>query len=118
LFLNAVFADAHTSTLDRQIAGGLLYTGPLSWRPDDDVAFAVGTTHVNNRVASAGALENVLGLGPVAVQQSEYEFELYYTIRPFSGFLVRPNLQYVLYPGGANQNTNVIVFGLKTVANF
>jgi porin len=118
LFLNAVFADAHTSTLDRQIAGGLLYTGPLSWRPDDDVAFAVGTTHVNNRVASAEALENVLGLGPVAVQQSEYEFELYYTIRPFSGFLVRPNLQYVLYPGGANQNTNVIVFGLKTVANF
>jgi porin len=52
------------------------------------------------------------------VQESEYEFELYYTIRPISGFLIRPNLQYVLYPGGTNQNTNVIVFGLKTVANF
>jgi porin len=118
LFLNAVFADERTSTLDRQIAGGLLYTGPLSWRPDDDVAFAVGTTHVNNRVASAEALENALGQGLVAVQESEYEFELYYTIRPINGFLIRPNLQYVLYPGGTSQNTNVIVFGLKTVANF
>ena len=118
LFLNAVFADDRTSTLDRQIAGGLLYTGPLSWRPDDDVAFAVGTTHVNNRVASAQALENALGQGPVAIQQSEYEFELFYTIRPVNGLLIRPNLQYVLYPGGTNQNTNVIVFGLKSVANF
>jgi len=90
----------------------------LSWRPNDDVAFAVGTTHVNSRVANAQALENALGQGPVAVQNSEYAFELYYTIRPINGLLIRPNLQYVLFPGGTNQNTNVIVFGLKTVANF
>jgi porin len=78
----------------------------------------VGTTHVNSQVATAEALENALGQGPVAVQESEYEFELFYTIRPISGLLIRPNIQYVLYPGGSNQNTNVIVFGLKSTANF
>jgi len=40
LFLNAVMADERTARVDRQIAAGLIYTGPFSTRPDDDVAFA------------------------------------------------------------------------------
>jgi len=118
VFLNAVFADSRTSIVDRQIAGGVVYTGPLSWRPHDDIAFAVGTTHVNNRVAKAEARENALGPGRVGVQGSEYVFELDYTVRPIEGLLIRPNVQYVLDPGGTGQKTNNIVFGLKTVGNF
>jgi porin len=117
LFLNAVVADDHTATTDRRVAGGLVYTGPLSSRPDDDIAFAVGTTHVNKRVAAAQALENALGLGPVAVQGSEYAFELYYTVRPVAGLLVRPNLQYILKPGGTDQNKDAVVLGLKMAAD-
>jgi porin len=118
LFLNAVIADDRTATTDSQIAGGVVYAGPLPGRPDDDVAFAVGATHVNNRIAMGEALENALGQGPVAVQGTEKVFELYYTVRPLPGLQIRPNLQYVLDPGGTNQNKNVIVLGLKTVANF
>jgi carbohydrate-selective porin OprB len=116
--LNAVVADDRTATTDRQVAGGLVYTGPLSCRPDDDVAFAVGTTHVNKRVAAAQTLENALGQGPVAVQGSETGFEPYHTIRPVAGLLVRPNLQYILKPGGTDQNKDAIVLGLKTAADF
>jgi porin len=118
LFLNAVTADRTTATLDTQVAGGLVYTGPLSWRPDDDVAFAVGMTHVNSRVAAVESLQNALGRGPVAVQDAEYVFELYYTVRPVNGLLLRPNIQYVHTPGGTSQNKDVIVLGLKSVANF
>jgi porin len=118
LFLNAVFADDRTATTDRQIAGGLLYTGPFSSRPDDDIAFAVGTTHVNDRVADAQALGNGLGLGPTPVQHSEYVFELYYTLRPVSGLLFRPNLQYILDPGGTSHNEDAFVMGLKVGADF
>jgi porin len=118
LFFNAVMADVRTSFTDRQVAGGLVYTGPIPGRPDDDVAFAVGATHVNNRVADAEALENALGLGPVAVQGTEYVMELYYTVRPLNGLAIRPNIQYVIEPGGTSQNKNVLVFGLKTSANF
>jgi porin len=117
VFLNVVMADKRTSTIDRQIAAGLIYTGPLSWRPDDDIGFAVGTTHVNSRVADAEKLENAAG-DSVAVQGSEYAFELYYTFRPRAGLLFRPNVQYVLHPGGTSQNDDVLAFGLKTSANF
>ncbi len=118
LFFNATIADRRTATTDYQIAGGLTYTGPLQSRPEDDIGFAVGTTHVNSRIAFAEELQNLAGLGPVAVQGNEYSMELYYTYRPLAGLQVRPNIQYVIDPGGTGTNSNALVFGLKTVANF
>lgn len=107
LFLNAVVADDRTSTTDRQIAAGLVYTGLFDARPQDDIGFAVGTTHVNDRVADEEGIEG-----------SEYATEIYYTYRPTAGLQIRPNLQYVYHPGGNSENANVLVLGLKTVANF
>lgn len=112
LFLNAVFTDDRTATTDRQIAAGFIYTGPLSFRPDDDVGFAAGTTHVNDRIAEAEGDE---GIGR---QHSEYAFELYYTIRPIRGLQLRPNVQYILDPGGTAHNKDAVVLGLKTAATF
>jgi porin len=118
LFFNATMADRRTATTDYQIAGGLTCTGPLQSRPEDDIGFAVGTTHVNSRIAFSEELQNLAGLGPVAVQGSEYSMEFYYTYRPLAGLQVRPNIQYVIDPGGTSANPNALVFGLKTVANF
>lgn len=118
VFLNVVMADDRTSVTDRQIAAGLVYTGLFGARPQDDIGFAIGSTHVNDRVADAEEAQNAAGLGPVAVQNSEYAMELYYTFRPRDGLLFRPNLQYVHRPGGTSQNDDVLVLGLKTSANF
>jgi porin len=118
LFLNATMADRRTATTDYQIAGGLTYTGPFQSRPEDDIGFAVGTTHVNGRIAWSEELQNLAGLGPVAVQGNEYSMEFYYTYRPLAGLQVRPNIQYVIDPGGTSTHPNALVFGLKTVANF
>jgi porin len=118
LFFNATVADRRTSVIDTQIAGGLIYAGPFQSRPNDDIGFAIGTTHVNSRVAWAQMLENQVGLGPVPVQRSEYVAEAYYTFRPRNGLEVRPNIQFVVEPGGTSQNRNALVFGLKTLANF
>jgi porin len=41
VFLNAVMADKRTSATDRQIAAGIMYTAPFSWRPNDNVASAI-----------------------------------------------------------------------------
>ena len=112
VFFNAVVADRHTSSTDRQFAAGLVYTGMFSARPKDDVGFAVGTTHVNSRVADGDVAQGL------PRPTSEYAFELYYTYRPTGGLLVRPNLQYVVDPGGISENKNVFVLGLKTAATF
>src|SRR4029078_902899 len=75
-FLNAVVADKRTATTNRQIAAGLIYTGPFSLRPEDDIGLAAGTTHVNSRVADVEDLQTL------PEQTYEYAFELYYTLRP------------------------------------
>lgn len=118
LFLNAAIADAATSVTNFQIAAGLVYTGPFPSRPHDSIGFAVGTTQVNSRLTDLQNMQNAMGLGPVPVRNSEYVMELYYTIAPVPGLLIRPNVQYVATPGASSQNTNIVVFGLKSVISF
>ncbi|MBV8185927.1 MAG: carbohydrate porin [Alphaproteobacteria bacterium] len=118
LFFNAAFADTTTSSTDRQIAGGFWYTGPFAARPNDVIAFAMGTTHQNERITQVASLENLLGLGPVPVKDSEYVFELDYTFVPKPGLIIRPNLQYVYSPGGNYATKDVFVLGLKTIISF
>lgn len=118
LFLNAVFADPATSTIEQQIAIGAWYTGPFSFRPNDVIAFAAGTTRLNSRVTDVGALQDTLGTGPGPVKTAEYVFELDYTFVPTPGFLVRPNVQYILSSGGSSINKEIWVLGLKTVITF
>ena len=117
VFLNATFADRQTSTIDNQVAVGLFYTGPLRQRPTDELGFAVGSTHVNARVAALERLENAAGLGPVAVQSSEYTSELYYNFNAMPWLDLRPNLQYVYQPGGTARNAADLIVGLKLAVN-
>ncbi|MFX6036329.1 carbohydrate porin, partial [Acinetobacter baumannii] len=42
-FLNTTVADHRTAYQDYQIAGGFKHTGTFSFRPEDEVGFAVGT---------------------------------------------------------------------------
>ena len=118
VFLNAVIADRKTAVTDFQIATGLIFKAPFHLRPKDDIAFAVGTTRVNNRLADVQVLENSLGLGPVGVQHFEYVLEAYYTFVVDDGLRLRPNVQYIIAPGGISQSESVLVFGLKTVVSF
>jgi len=118
LFANFVQADRNTATIDQVFILGIFYTGPLNARPRDDIGFAVGRTHVNNSVAQGQELQNANGLGPVAVQTNEYPFELYYTFNVGNWLALRPNLQYIVHPGGTSENANVLVLGLKAVVKF
>jgi len=118
LFANFVQADRQTATIDQLIIVGLFYTGPLNARPQDDIGFAVGRTHVNNNVAQGQQLQNANGLGPVAVQSSEYPVELYYTFNIGNWLSLRPNIQYIVHPGGTSENDNVLVLGLKAGVKF
>jgi porin len=112
VFLNATIADHRTAAITNQVALGVKYTGPFASRPQDDVAIAFGRTGVNGRIANGEALQNAAGLGPVAVQGSEYESELYYTLRATNWLDLRPNVQYIRQPGGISQ-TDDIILGLK-----
>lgn len=118
LFANFVQADRNTATIDQLITVGVFYTGPFDARPQDDLGFAVGRTHVNNKVAQGQELQNASGLGPVAVQNSEYPVEFYYSFNVNKWLMLRPNIQYIVHPGGTSENKNVVVLGLKAWIKF
>jgi porin len=113
LFANLVQADRDTAFVDQLITVGLFYTGPFDARPQDDLGFAVGRTHVNHKVADAESAQ-----AGVSVQHSEYPIEVYYSFNLTRWLTLRPNLQYIVHPGGTGDNTDVVVAGLKATVKF
>lgn len=108
LFFRATRADRRTARLDSQMTLGVFYEGLHLIASDDALGVAVGATHVNSRVSGA---ERVADL---PAQGREYVGEIFYSFHPFSGVVARPNLQYVIDPGGQRERGRVVVLGIKT----
>jgi porin len=119
VFLNATMTDQRTSPTDRQFAVGAEYKDPFR-RADDMIGVAIGATHASNRYAAYERLYNLVNpQAPLAVQNDyEYAAEVFYDWSPIAWLNLRPNLQYVVNPGGTSRNRNVFVLGLKTLIAF
>jgi porin len=115
-FLNLSIGDQRTSVLDYQAAWGLQKVGTFPSRPEDQIGFAVGTTHVNPSIASAEAA------GHLGIQHNEFPLEAWYAWQATPWLNLRFDLQYVINPGGfddgnnlANAHGNALIVGLRTV---
>jgi porin len=113
VFFNATYADRRTSAQDNQIALGLLDKGPFDFRPEDEFGFAIGRSHVNSRIADVETQMNEVNPGSVGVQGYEYVSEFFYAVHVNRWLDLRPNVQYVVQPGGIARNTNDIIVGLR-----
>lgn len=111
-FLNTTVADHRTSYQDYQVAWGVRHTGTFSWRPQDEVGFAVGTTHVNSAALSPNAGGN------------EVPIEAWYGWQATGWMNLKFDAQYVINPGGRGYNAggyktdNAWVFGTRTTVHF
>lgn len=119
-FFNFTCADPSTSTTLYQVAWGLQHHGTFAGRPDDEIGFAVGTTGINPRLATAQTEANWLGIGPGFVQRNEYVLETYYGFQATGWLNLKGSLQYVIDPGGYSSpiNQNAWVLGLRTTVTF
>lgn len=119
-FFNFTYADPRTSTTLYQVAWGLQQHGTFAGRPDDEIGFAIGTTGINPRLATAQTEANWLGLGPGFVQHNEYVMEAYYGFQATGWLNLKASLQYVIDPGGYSSpvNENAWVVGLRTTVAF
>jgi len=120
LFSNATVHDKATNKIDRYIQAGLFYTSPFDSRPNDEIGFGVANIHVNNRFKDLEELENTVSGADdyndpsfIPPQHSETSMELYYGFQVTKWLTVRPNVQYVVHPGGVNDVDNAWVAGLK-----
>ena len=112
IFLNTTVADHRTSFQDYQIAGGVKHTGTFASRPEDEVGFAVGTTHVNSAALSPNAGGN------------EVPIEAWYGWQATGWLNLKFDAQYVINPGGRGYNAagvktdNAVVLGMRTEVHF
>jgi len=111
-FINTTVADHRTSFQDYQIALGFRHSGTFAARPDDEVGFAVGTTHVNSAAFSPNAGGN------------EVPLEAWYGWQATGWMNLKFDAQYVINPGGRGFNAaavktdNAWVLGLRTEVHF
>ncbi|WP_455924497.1 carbohydrate porin [Pseudomonas putida] len=124
-FFNATVHDRATNLVDNFLQAGLVYKGLFDARPLDDLGIGIARIHVNDNVAKGARMANELaGLtdyddpGFMPVRHSEWDAEVHYGFVLTPWFTVRPNLQYVVHPGGVKEVDNALVAGLKFITKF
>ena len=123
VFMNFVQADPRITAKQQIVEVGLFWTGPFASRPQDDLGVAIGRVHVNNLIAQGQALYNAevalpSDVPPEPIQHNEYPMEGYYGMRVTPAILLRPNIQIIHAPGGVNERTDVVLFGLHLEVQF
>jgi len=117
-FFNVTQADKATSAMDLEVALGLEYKGLFDGRPADSLGIAIGTNHVNDRIASAVRLADAVTGATTPVAGYETVGEIFYAWKVLPYLSFEPNVQYVRHPGGISSNEAVVVVGLRTSVDF
>jgi porin len=105
-------ADKRVNPVQRYIGGGLVYTGPIAGRDEDQLGIAVGHIDFGSPYRQAVALA---GDPPV---RNEMFVELTYRAAITDWLTLQPDVQYIANPGGSNALRDAVVVGLRTEIGF
>lgn len=117
-FFNATLADRRTSTVDRSLATGLVYTGLWRARPHDQIGLAVSYNHLNSRVADYRTERALAGRDTLPPGTGENAVELFYGFQLDRFLQFRPDLQWIRHPGGIASNPDAVILGARTSISF
>jgi porin len=125
VFFNATTHDKATNFVDNFQNVGVVLKGPFDARPKDDIGIGLSRIHVNSNVRDRERLLNQVSGATdfddpnyVPIQDTEYNSEIYYGVHVTNWLTVRPNLQYVIHPGGTDHVDNALVAGIKLQTKF
>ena len=85
--------------------GGLGFKGPIPGRPDDTAVFGVAYAQISPDAIESDQSEKLLKPG-FPVRSYEMVLELSYLWKVIPGWIIQPDLQYVIHPGGGVPNPN------------
>ncbi|MEI6082035.1 MAG: carbohydrate porin [Verrucomicrobiota bacterium] len=92
--------------------GGLVYTGLIPGREEDKTGIAFCYGQVSSGYMNLANAQGIPGPSFEAV------IELTHSFRLAPAIALQPDIQYVMHPGGTQQNGNALVVGMRAVVDF
>ena len=99
-------ADRHVSKVVDYVSGGLVFTGPYEKTNPDSIGVAVEAAHLTDAV------------GAGFTRSFETDVEAYYNFQATSYLAIKPDLEYILNPGGSASVKDAIVLTLRGTLSF
>ena len=103
-FVNLTLHDSKTNTVRDMQNIGVVYTGAMDARPQDEIAIGVARIGLNKDLNDG--------------RNQEIDAEIYYGFHANNWLTVRPNIQYVHHVGGNKNGENAWVGGIKFNTSF
>lgn len=110
--------DPETTQFGYFASGGWLLQGTFGHWNDDFLAMALAYVRTNSRLTQFQEDRDTIRPGSVGIQTYGSILEIDYGARITPWFLIQPNLQYLINPGGAGKIPNALVLGIHTDVTF
>jgi porin len=111
-WLRLGFADDRYNPLDHYLGGGLVYTGPFEGRPEDRAGIAFARAHWGNPYRRSLAIKDIRS------PTTELSVEATYRAVVNKWLTLQPDVQYIVNPGGDENDRDALSFGLRTQIGF
>lgn len=114
VFGHAAWMPSNRNYIEFSIEGGLYYRGAIPGRDEDALGLGIAYVRVSDRVAAA--VHETNQQDGTANSQPDFEaaIELVYRYQIAPWFSIQPHAQYVIQPGGTNDNDNALILGMRT----
>jgi porin len=110
--------DASTAKYRYSWLAGGHYQGTFRGRDNDIVSFMIAYARTNSRLTKYQRDVDAVAPGSIGIQTFESIAEIDYGLQVKRWLSLRPNLQYVINPGGTGKIPNAFVIGLYTQVTF
>jgi porin len=114
----AGMGDHATARYDYFWLAGGVWQGTFPGRDQDFVSFMVAYAHTNPRLTRFQRQRDRVAPGSLGIQSYESVVEVDYGAQITPWFKLRPNLQYVIHPGGTGSIPDTLVTGLYAQVTF
>jgi porin len=110
-FFNVGVAPGDTNLINRSVDAGLTFTGPIGFRPKDELGFAVAVAE------NSSGYQKLVSLEGSHLATYETDYELTYRAKLTDWLVLQPEADYVVHPSagaaiGGGPLRNAFVFGL------
>jgi porin len=126
LFLRGGVSPSDRNLISYYVDGGAGFKGPLPGRADDVLTVGIAYAKISREAAALDQDTLALNGPPFPIRDEEVVFELSYQAQIAPWWIVQPDLQYIVHPGGNvpdpdNLNAtvgNVFVAGIRSTIKF